>query len=120
MNAFKNCCQPRNDLVNYENCYLLADHNNMLDMWKNDFSQLLDVNSDDVRLIEIYKVEMLMPRPSPFEAEIALQSWKSTNCQVVINFQQNRFKHAAKYYGLISINSYILFGIRWRTSGGLL
>jgi hypothetical protein len=75
MNEFKKGCQPRNNLVNGENDYLLADHNNMLEKWKNDVSQLLNVYwASDIRQIEIYRAELLVPEPSPFEDEIALQS----------------------------------------------
>jgi hypothetical protein len=43
-NEFKKGYQPRNNLVNCENGYLLADHNNIMDRWKKDFSQLLNVH----------------------------------------------------------------------------
>jgi hypothetical protein len=50
INAFKRDYLPRNYLVKYENGDLLADSHNILNRWKNYFSQLLNVhNVSDVR-----------------------------------------------------------------------
>jgi hypothetical protein len=47
---FKRGHQPRSSLVNYEIDELLADSNNILNMWKNCFSQLLNLlNVSDIR-----------------------------------------------------------------------
>jgi hypothetical protein len=59
--------------VKDENGDLLADSQNILNGWKNCFSQLLNVHSiSDVRQVEI-TAEPLVPDPSPFEVEVALQ-----------------------------------------------
>jgi hypothetical protein len=54
---------------------------NILNRWKNYFSQLLNVHRvSDVRQIEIHTAEPLVPEPSPFEVEIAsakLKKYKS-------------------------------------------
>jgi hypothetical protein len=51
---------------------LLADSHNILNRWKNYFSQLLNVHRiSDVRQIEIQTAEPLVPDPSSFEVEIA-------------------------------------------------
>jgi hypothetical protein len=72
-----------------ENGDLLADSHNILNRWKNYFSQLLNVhNVSDVRQIEIHAAEALAPGPTPFEVEIAavkLKKYKSP----VMNFWQN-------------------------------
>jgi hypothetical protein len=52
-----------------------------------------------------------VPDPSPFEIKIAIAKLK-TYRQVVIKFWQKLFKQEVKYYGLRSINSLILFGVR--------
>jgi hypothetical protein len=50
MNEFKRSYQPRNNLVKDENGDLLACSHNILNRWKNYFSQLLNVhNVSDVR-----------------------------------------------------------------------
>jgi hypothetical protein len=57
---------------------LLADSHNILNRWKNYFSQLLNVHRvSDVRQIEIHTAEPLVPDPSPFEVEIAIVKLKS-------------------------------------------
>jgi hypothetical protein len=50
INTFKKGYQPRSNLVKDENGDLLADSHNILNRWKNYFSQLLDVpRVSDVR-----------------------------------------------------------------------
>jgi hypothetical protein len=57
INEFKRGYQPRNNLVKDENCDLLADSYNILNRWKNHFSQLLNVhNVSDVRQIEYIRL----------------------------------------------------------------
>jgi hypothetical protein len=73
INGFKRGYQPRNNLVNDENGDLLADSQNILNRWKNYFSQLLNVhNVSDVRQIEVHRAEPLVPGPSRLEIEIAI------------------------------------------------
>jgi hypothetical protein len=45
INEFKRAYLPRNNLVRDENSGLLADSHNILNRWKNYFSQLLNVNN---------------------------------------------------------------------------
>jgi hypothetical protein len=48
--GFKKGHQPRNNLVKDENGDLLVDSHNILNRWKNNFSQLLKVhNASDIR-----------------------------------------------------------------------
>jgi hypothetical protein len=54
INKFKSGYQPGSNLVKDENSDLLAESNNILNGWKNCFSQLLNVlNISDVRQIEL-------------------------------------------------------------------
>jgi hypothetical protein len=88
--GFKRGYQPRNNLVKDENGDLLADSYNILNRWKNYFSQLLNVhNVSDVRQIEVHTVEPLVPGPSRLQVEIAIAKLKSIKHQVVIKFWQN-------------------------------
>jgi hypothetical protein len=61
---------------------LLADSHNILNRWKNYFSQLLNVHRfSDVRQIEMYTAEPSVPDPSAFEVEITtakLKRYKSS------------------------------------------
>jgi hypothetical protein len=68
INEFKRGYQPRSNFVKDENGDLLADSSNIVNRWKSYFFQLLNVhNISDVRLIEIYSAEPLVPRPSQLE-----------------------------------------------------
>jgi hypothetical protein len=72
INKFKRGYQPRRYLKD-ENGDLLADSHNILNRWKNYFSQLLNVNNvSDVRQIEVHTAEPLVPGPSRLEVEIAI------------------------------------------------
>jgi hypothetical protein len=81
INEFKRGYQLRNKLVKEENGDLLADSNNILNRWKNYFSQLLNVHYvSDVRQIQIRTAEPLVPGASLLEVEIAtgkLKNYKS-------------------------------------------
>jgi hypothetical protein len=61
INGFKRGYQPLNNLVKDENGDLLADSHNILNRWKNYFSQLLNVhNVSDVRKIDVHTAEPLV------------------------------------------------------------
>jgi hypothetical protein len=56
---------------------MLLHSHNILNRWKNYFSQLLNVHRvSDVGQIEIHTAEPLVPDPSPFEGEIAIPNLK--------------------------------------------
>jgi hypothetical protein len=56
--------------VKDENGDLLADSHNNLNMWKNYFSQFLNVHTvSDVRQIEVHTAEVLVPGPNHLEVE---------------------------------------------------
>jgi hypothetical protein len=60
-----------------ENGDLLAHSHNILNRWKNYFSQLLNVhNVSDDRQIEIHTAELLVLGPSLLEVEIAIAELK--------------------------------------------
>jgi hypothetical protein len=63
--------------VKEENGDLLADSQNILNGWKNYFSQLLNVhNISVVRQIGVHTAEPLVPGPSRLEVEIAIAKYK--------------------------------------------
>jgi hypothetical protein len=56
---------------------LLTDSHNILNRWKNYYSQLLTLHRvSKVRQIEINVAELLVPDPSSFEVEIAIANLK--------------------------------------------
>jgi hypothetical protein len=77
VNECKMGCRPRNNIVKDENGDLLADSQNILNRWKNYFSQLLNVhNIIEVRQIKIHTAQPLVPGPSRLEVEIAIAKLK--------------------------------------------
>jgi hypothetical protein len=63
--------------VKDENGDLLAYSHNILNRWKNYFSQLLNVYTvSDVRQIEVHTAKPLVPGPSRLEVEIAIAKLK--------------------------------------------
>ncbi|PNF19361.1 hypothetical protein B7P43_G06727 [Cryptotermes secundus] len=77
MHDFKRSYQPSSNLVKDGNGVLLADSHNILNRWRNNFSQLLNVHRvSAVRQTEIHTAEPLVPDPSPFEFESAIARLK--------------------------------------------
>jgi hypothetical protein len=75
INEFKKGYQPRTNMVKGD---LLADSHSILNRRKNYFCQLLNVYGiNDVRQTKIHTAEPLVPEPSSFEVEIAIEKWKS-------------------------------------------
>jgi hypothetical protein len=62
-----------------ENGDLLVDSYNILNRWKNYFSQLFNVHN--VRQIDVHSAEPLVPGPSRFEVEIAIAKLKKYKLQ---------------------------------------
>jgi hypothetical protein len=63
--------------VKDENGDVLADSHNILNRWKNYFSQLLNVQrANDVRQKEVHTAGPLVPQPSLFEVQIVIGIFK--------------------------------------------
>jgi hypothetical protein len=78
INDFKKGCQPRTNIVKGEKGNMVADCHSILDRWRNYFSQLLNVHGDnDVEQTEIHTAEPLVPEPSVFEIEMAIEKLKT-------------------------------------------
>jgi len=74
INDFKEGYQPRTIIVKYEEGDLVADSHSFMTRWKNYFSQLLNVHGPkDVRQEAIHTAETLVPEPSGFEVELAIE-----------------------------------------------
>ena len=90
INDFNKGYQPRTTIIKDEIGDLVADSHSIMARWRNYFSQILNVHEvKDVRPAEILTVEPLVPEPSAFEVELAIEKLKITNHQVLINSQQN-------------------------------
>jgi hypothetical protein len=74
---FKKGCQPRTNIVKNEKVDLVTDCHSILARWKNHFSQVLDIHGvNHVRQTEIHKAEPLVPEPSAFDVEMAVEKLK--------------------------------------------
>ena len=69
----------------------MADPHSIMARLRNYFSQLLNVHEfNDIRQAEMHTVEPLVPEPSAFEVELAIEKLKKfTNHLVLIKSQQN-------------------------------
>jgi len=78
INDFKKGYQPRIIILKDEKGDLLADCRSIMTRWRNYFSQLLNVHGAmDVRQEELHTAEPLVPVPSAFEFELAIEKLKS-------------------------------------------
>jgi hypothetical protein len=78
INDFKKGYQPRTTIVKDEKEDLVADSHSIMTRWRNYFSQLLNVYEvKGVRQVEIHTVEPLVPEPSAFEFELAIEKLKN-------------------------------------------
>ena len=79
---FKEGQQPRTSIVNDEKGELVTYSLSSLDRWRNHFSQLLSADGiNDVRQTEIQTAEPLVPKPSTFEFEMAIEELKRHKSQ---------------------------------------
>ena len=82
---FKKGYQPRTNVVKDEKGDLIADSHIILTRWRNHISQLLNLYEVNVvRQSEIHTAEPLVPEPSAFEVELAIEKLIFTNHQVLI------------------------------------
>jgi len=78
INDFKKGYQPRTNMVKDEKGDLVAESKSIMAKWRKRFSQLFKVHGVNyVRQTEIHTTEPLMPEPSVFEVELAIEKLKS-------------------------------------------
>ena len=105
--------QPRTNIIKDRKGDLVTDSHSILARWKKNLSQLLNVHGvNDVRQTEIHKAEPLVPEPSAFEFEMAIEKLKTHKSpgieQIPVELIKARGRTiCSKIHKLI-----ILFGIR--------
>jgi hypothetical protein len=78
INDVKKGYQPRTRIVKDEKGDLVADSHSIMVSWKNFFSQVLNVHGvSDVRQADIHTTKPLVPEPSVWEVELAIEKLKS-------------------------------------------
>ena len=92
---------------------MFADSHSILARWRNYFSQLLNVDGvNDVRQTEIHTAEPLVPEPSAFETELAIDKLKSHKSPGTNQIPAELMKAGGRTIGHEFINLLFLFGIR--------
>ena len=75
---FKKGCQSRCNIVKDEKGDLVADSHSIMARWRNYFSHLFNVHGvKDVGQVEIPTADPLVPEPSAFEVELAIDKLKN-------------------------------------------
>jgi hypothetical protein len=94
---FKKSYQPRTNRVKDEKGDLVADSHSILASWRNHFSQLLNIHGVHcVMQTELHAAEPLMPDPSAFEFESAIEKLKSHKSPGIDQIPTERIKAGSK------------------------
>ena len=97
---------------------MVADSYSIWARWKNRFSQLFSVHGvSDVRQIEMHTAEPLVPEPSAFEVDMAIDNIKRYISPAIDQIQQNLLKLSAGQFVLRSVSTVLVFGIARRMEG---
>jgi hypothetical protein len=74
---FKKVCQSRSNIVNDEKGDIGRESHSILDRWRKHSFQLFNVHGiSDIRQTYIHTTELLVPEPSVFEVEMAIENLK--------------------------------------------
>jgi hypothetical protein len=123
INDFKKGYQPRTFIVKDEKRDLFADSHSIMARWRNYFSQLLNVHGvNAVRQAEIHAAEPLVPEPSAFEVELAIEKLKSHKSPGIVQIPAELIKtggrtiHCAIHKLIISIWNKEVLPEEWKES----
>jgi len=110
---FKKAYQPRNKVVKDGKDDLITDSHSILPRWRKHFSQQLNIyRINDVRQTEIYTAQPLLPEPSAFGVEMAIEELKRHKLPGIVQIQQSWLKKGLEQFALRYIHLLILFGIK--------
>jgi len=113
INEFKRSYQPTTNIVKDEKGDLVADSYSILARWRNYFSQILNVHGvNDVRQTEIHIAEPLVPEPSAFEVEFAIEKLISHKSPGIDQIPAELIKAGVRQLAVRFINLLFLFRIR--------
>jgi len=113
INDFKKGYQPRTIIVKDEKGDLVADSHRIMTRWRNYFSQLLNVHrAKEVRQEVIHIAELLVPGPSAFEFELAIEKLKSHKSPRIDQIPTELIKQVVGQFVVRPINLLFLFGIK--------
>ena len=90
INDFKKGYHPRTTIVKDEKGDLVADPHSIMARWRKYFSQQLNLHEvNDIKQAEIHIVDPLVPEPSAFEVELAIEKLKNYISPGIDQSQQN-------------------------------
>jgi hypothetical protein len=100
--------RPRTNIVKDEKCDLVADSLSILARWRNCFSQLLNVRgvNNDVKQTEIQMAESLVPEPSAFEFELAIEKVKNHKSPGIDQIPEELIQAGVEKFNVRYINIY--------------
>ena len=92
---------------------MVAGSHSIMAWWRNYFSQLLNVHEvKDVTQAEIHTVEPLVPEPSAFKVELAIEKLKNHKSPGIEQIPAELIKAGVGQFAVRFINLLFLFGIR--------
>ena len=113
INDFKKGYQPRTNTVQDDKGDLVADTHSILARWRNYFFQLLNVHGDkDFRQAEMHTAQPLVPLPSAFEVDLAIEKLKRHKSPGIDQIPAELIKTGVEQLAVRSINLLFPFGIR--------
>jgi len=113
INNFKKSCQPRSNIVKDEKGDLFTDSHSILARWRKHFSQLFNVHMvSDIRQKYIHTTELLVPEPSVFEVEMAIEKLKRHKLPGIDQIPAEFIKSRVGHFAFRSANLLILYVIR--------
>ena len=99
INEFTKGYQPRTNIVKVEKGDMVADSHSILARRRNYFSQLLNVHGVNyVRQTEIHTAEPLVPEPSAYEFELAIEKLKSHKSPSIGQIQAELIKAGGRKF----------------------
>jgi hypothetical protein len=107
---FKKGYQPRTNLVKDEMCDLVLDSSSIVAMWSKYISQLLNVHGVNVvRKTEIHTAEPLVPEPSAFEVDMAIEKLKSHKSPGIDQIPEELIKAGGRkiHYEIYKVSTFI-------------
>ena len=114
INDFKKGYQPRTNIVKDEKGDLVTDSTHILVTWRNHFSELLNIHAvNEVRQPKIHTAEPLVPEPSAFEVELAIEKLKSHKSSGVDQIPAELIKEGGRTIRYQNHKLIFLFGIKW-------
>ena len=115
INDFKKGYQPRCNIVKDEKGDLVAESHSIVARWRNYFSQLFNLHGvKDAGQVEIPIAEPLVPEPSAFEFELAIDKIKSHKSPGIDEIPAELIKAGG---GTICLEIHKLITIAWRVEG---